>query len=432
MKAFGSSKRPRALVVAYYFPPIGGGGVARTLQLVGALAKSGWRPIVLTVDHAAWVQDPALLRKVPPEAAVLRLPNPDWGRVTLRSGGRPAPGRGHGRLDRWLVPDLHVGWSALASAAAASLALVRAVDVVYTTSPPYSAQAAGLVAQALGVPWVADFRDAWTENHARTQLPLWRRRLEERFEETVLRRADRVVFASEGARARVLRRVPGLAERSETVLTGFAPEELEPEVDSTALPAARLELVHAGSALLDRKAGTFERCLLAFAAWAKRDPSVRSTVRVRFVGIEPEAAQRIHRLGLNSWVRAAPAVSREALGRLLRGAHASLYLAPEGERGGDPIPGKLFDAVGAARPLIALVPAGALATLVRNHGLGFVVDPERPEDLISCLEDLRGRVLLGQAVPIPQAAVRASLCAAATMPRLISTLERVAELGASG
>ena len=430
MNRQGKSRKPRALVVAYYFPPIGGGGVARTLELVRALAKAGWRPIVLTADRAAWVQDPALVGKVPPAATVLRVPNPDWGRVAVRSGRPPAPGRGRGRLERWLVPDLHVGWSALAAAAASSLALVRAVDVVYTTAPPYSAQGVGLAARALGVPWVADFRDAWTENHARTHLPPWRRRLEERLEEAVLRQADRVVFASDGARDRALRRMPDLAERSETVLTGFAPEASELRADPSAPPSARLELVHAGSALLDRKARTFERCLLALAAWAKSDPSVRSTVSVRFVGIEAEAAERILGLGLAEWVRAEPAVSREALGRLLRGAHASLYLAPEGERGGDPIPGKLFDAVGAAKPLVALAPPGPLARLVLSHGLGRVVDPESPKALIECLEDLRRRTLGGEPLPGPRAEVRASLCAAATMPRLVSTLERVAELGA--
>ncbi|HTF35702.1 MAG TPA: glycosyltransferase [Myxococcota bacterium] len=432
MSALGRSARPRALVVAYYFPPIGGGGVARTLQLVRALAATGWQPIVLTVDRAAWVQDPALVRKVPPSVAVLRIPNPDWGRVAVRSGRQPAPGRGRGRLERWLIPDLHLGWSALASAAASILALVRAVDVVYTTAPPYSAQAVGFAARALGVPWVADFRDAWTQNHARTHLPPWRRRLEERLEEAVLRRADRVVFASDGARHHALRRVPGLAERSETVLTGFAPEELELGADPIAPPSARLELVHAGSALLDRKAATFEHCLGALAAWAKSDPSVRSTVSVRFVGIEAEAGERIRRLGLGGWVRAEPAVSREALWRLLRGAHASLYLAPEGERGGDPIPGKLFDAVGAAKPLLALAPPGPLATLVRDHGLGWVVDPKSSEAQIACFEDLRRRALCGPPLPGPDPEVRASLCAAATMPRLVATLERVAEMRAGG
>jgi glycosyltransferase involved in cell wall biosynthesis len=431
MNSFRSSNPPRVLMVAYYFPPIGGGGVARTLQLARALAASGWRAIVLTTDRAVWAQDPALVRKVPPTVTVLRIPNPDWGRVAVRSGRQPSPGRGRGRLDRWLVPDVHVGWSALATGAASSLALVRAVDVVYTTAPPYSAHAVGLAARALGVPWVADFRDAWTENHARTHLPPWRRRLEERLEEAVLRRADRVVFASEGAREHALRRVADLAERSETVLTGFDPEELDVRAQPMTPSTRRLELVHAGSTLLDHKTPTFERCLVALAAWAKADPSVRSTVYVRFVGVEAEGAERIARLGLADWVRAEPAVSREALRPLLRGAHASLYLAPQGERGGDPIPGKLFDAVGAARPLIALVRPGALARLVADHGLGFVVDPESADALIACLENLRGRALRGHLLPGPSAQVRASLCAAATMPRLLATLQRVAERRAS-
>ena len=191
-------------------------------------------------------------------------------------------------------------------------------------------------------------------------------------------------------------------ERSETVLTGFAPEQLELRTDSIAPPSGRLELVHAGSSLLDRKGATFERCLGALRVWAESDPSVRSTVRVRFVGIEAEAADRIQRLGLAEWVRAEPAVSREALGELLRGAHASLYLAPEGSAGGDPIPGKLFDAVGAARPLCRSRPGDALATLVRDQGLGWVVDPESSESLIACLEDLRRRVRSGPAAFRPQ------------------------------
>lgn len=32
----------RALVVAYYFPPVGGGGVSRTVKVVRALAAAGW------------------------------------------------------------------------------------------------------------------------------------------------------------------------------------------------------------------------------------------------------------------------------------------------------------------------------------------------------------------------------------------------------
>ncbi len=424
-------RRKRALVVAYYFPPVGGGGVSRSLKLVRALAAGGWHPLVLTVDQAAWPQDPGLLADVPDEATVLRLPNPDWGRVALRARARggPEPGNGRGRLQRWLVPDLHVGWSALAAAAAATLAAARAIDVVYTTAPPYSAHLAGWAARAAGAPWVADFRDSWTDNHARTGLPEWRRRIEAALERGVLRAADRVVFASDGARERALRRAPWLAARSETVLTGFDAREFGP--DPAALPPAdRLVLVHAGSVALDRKERAFDRLLGALAAWQEKDSRVRSTVLLRLVGAEAGAEERIARHGVGGIVRIEPRVPRAGLASLLRGAHACVYIAPAGERGGDPVPGKLFDAVGAGRPLLALAPPGALARLVRGRGLGRVVDPERRDAVVAALEELRDGALGGHSAARPDAAARDALSAARTMTRLVSALERSARGGA--
>ena len=42
---------------------------------------------------------------------------------------------------------------------------VNRPDVLYSTSSPVSAHlVALLVSRATGIPWVADFRDAWTKN----------------------------------------------------------------------------------------------------------------------------------------------------------------------------------------------------------------------------------------------------------------------------
>ena len=58
------SGRPRrkVLVLAYRFPPQGGGGVQRTLKFVKYLPQQGWLPIVQTVGNPYWpLQDPTLL-----------------------------------------------------------------------------------------------------------------------------------------------------------------------------------------------------------------------------------------------------------------------------------------------------------------------------------------------------------------------------------
>ncbi len=286
----------RALVVAYYFPPLGGGGVSRTLKLVRGMAEAGWEPLVLTVDDAAWVRDPALLRAVPARARVVRVPNPEWGRVARwrdrRAGAGAAPSApgGGGRLRRWMVPDLSVGWSVLAAPLAAGLARAGRVDAVYTSCPPYSAHAAGLAARALGAPWVADFRDAWTDCPTRADLPRWRAPLERALERKVWQTADRVLFASADARAAALRRSPALRARSETVLTGFDPAEFA-AASGTSPPAGRLELVHAGSVALMNRGDALGALLSSLAAWAEADRRVPARVRVRFVGAESSVAR---------------------------------------------------------------------------------------------------------------------------------------------
>jgi hypothetical protein len=58
-----------------------------------------------------------------------------------------------------------------------------------------------------------------------------------------------------------------------------------------------------------------------------------------------------------------------------------------------------------------------------------LVDPESPQSLIRCLENLRRWALDGEPFPGPDAQVRASLCAATTMLCLVPTLERLARVG---
>ena len=61
------------LVIAYVFPPIGGGGVQRTLKFVKYLPAFGWRPLVLTSKQAVFDYfDHTLVDEIPSEAKVYR------------------------------------------------------------------------------------------------------------------------------------------------------------------------------------------------------------------------------------------------------------------------------------------------------------------------------------------------------------------------
>ncbi len=63
----GRQRRERTLLaVAYFFPPLGGGGVQRTVKFLKYLRPLGWRSEVVTArEQSYWVVDDSLAREVP-------------------------------------------------------------------------------------------------------------------------------------------------------------------------------------------------------------------------------------------------------------------------------------------------------------------------------------------------------------------------------
>ena len=85
----------RVLVVTYFFPPLGGVGVQRTLKYVTYLPRWGWQPSVLTPRNPAYtVRDPSLLTVLAPDLEVIRTGSLEPGSLpnsVLRLLSRPGP-----------------------------------------------------------------------------------------------------------------------------------------------------------------------------------------------------------------------------------------------------------------------------------------------------------------------------------------------------
>lgn len=161
----------RVLLVAYYFPPLGGIGSVRTLGFATNLADFGWEATVLAPRNGAYHRDASLSF---PEERVIRTGSLELsraGKKLLRAGGNDteaADVRGAGRLlkdaaRRYLYfPDAQIGWYP-----PAILRAVRSIhhdhyDAIFSSSFPITAH---LVARTLHrwleSPWVAEFRDPW-------------------------------------------------------------------------------------------------------------------------------------------------------------------------------------------------------------------------------------------------------------------------------
>ena len=62
----------RLLVLCYFYPPLGGGGVHRVLGFTRYLPRFGWTcTVVCAGEDDYWVRDDSLLARVPPETRVV-------------------------------------------------------------------------------------------------------------------------------------------------------------------------------------------------------------------------------------------------------------------------------------------------------------------------------------------------------------------------
>jgi glycosyltransferase involved in cell wall biosynthesis len=358
----------RVLVVAYYFPPLGGAGVQRTLKFVKYLPEFGWQPVVLTVKvKDADLSDACLEKEIPPGISIYRT-------SILRLPAR-LPWRLRNLLARWLlVVDEQVGWLPLAVGQARKIIAEDGVEAIYTTSAPYTAHLIGLrLKEQTGLPWVADFRDPWVGNFATPFPTPVHLRLAQRFERQISQRAERVTVVSDLMRPALLNRYHLPPERVCTLPNGYDPADFT-GVEPLGQDPAWLIIAYTGSFYGRRQAGSFLQGLRA----AIDDRAVLGhKVQVRFVGNIGQATQaQVEALGLRDVVQITGYLTHHQSIQYLLGADLLLLVVGAGPGSAAVLTGKIFEYLFAGKPILALAPPGAAADLVREAEAGVVVDPE--------------------------------------------------------
>jgi glycosyltransferase involved in cell wall biosynthesis len=421
----GTAARPprKVLVLAYRFPPQGGGGVQRTLKFVKYLPASGWLPAVHTVSNPYWpLEDPTLLAEVPPAVKVYRTPTIEFERLeratdsllsseaadteAATAGDGPAPPRKRGGVVRrglramrdfavrhLLVPDPQIAW--VPGALLRSLRLLRAerAELVYSSSPPNSGQVLALLVKRLsGRPWLADFRDEWTEGIRRKlayrESP-FRARIEAWLERLVVRHADHVVVTTDKALEHFLEKYPFAPREKFTVITnGFDP------ADFTVAPAGEplLDARHFNLTLTGNVEAMFDArpFLTALRELLEEDAGARARLRVNFVGTRRgKYDDFIREQGLGDTVRYIGYVPHQVSLRYLAESDA-LFLCqiPVYESAATKLSGKLFEYLNMRKPILALTLPGLTAEILSRSGLGVVVDPNDRPGIKKALREL--------------------------------------------
>ncbi len=410
----------RVLCIAYHFPPMGGIGTQRTLKFARYLPESGWIPVILTArEPGAGPEDRSLLAEVPPFVSVHRSPVfrlPGW-----------LPWRVRNWIARWLfLVDEQLGWLPFAVSVGKRILSSGKIDALFSTVAPFTAH---LIALALHrstrLPWVADFRDLWVGNPAmRFPTPV-HTRIASSLERAVISEAAWVTVVSEPMREALCSRYPDLPPSRVVCLpNGYDPADFV-GVEPLGQDPARFTLVYAGSFYGARSPKTFFQAL----AGVLSDGVVpRDRIRVRFVGNIGQAARReISALGLTDVVEVVGYVPHRQSIAYLLGADALLLVVAAGSGSEVVLTGKIFEYLAAAKPILALVPAGPAADLICSARAGTVVDPRDVPAIGAEIAGFYARWCQGELRCTPDPTVVARYdrrCLAAALARLLDEVTR--------
>jgi glycosyltransferase involved in cell wall biosynthesis len=343
------------LLIARNFAPVSHVSAERATKLAKYLPRFGWRPTVLTGAHATagLAEDPALLDQVS-GVPLIRTRAPEFslfyasrsrGKET-ESSYRGAPKRGSWHPKSWLVPDSQVLWYPFAVRAALRAARDTRWDAIIATSfPPTALLVAHTVSARLGIPYIADFRDAWTTHYQAPRRPAPIADLERRLERRMIRDAAAVVSVD----ARFVEHVyTGIPQEDRPPLhvirNGYDEDDFE-GVEPAALP--QFSIVHTGQLRQPPLA------LWEALGHALRDrPELRGKVHLWQIGFVEPGTERVLKAAPDGvTVHYIPPVSqREAIGFMLG---ADLLLV---EEYGSAWPSKTLQYLRAGRPILAFVP----------------------------------------------------------------------------
>jgi glycosyltransferase involved in cell wall biosynthesis len=393
--------RHTLLFIAYHYPPIRSSGTERALHFARRLPEFGYTPVVLTTAAFGGADEPQVRRAWEPLALYRQWRNPAARAGTAPSSLRTDPGRLRGLvgfLRRWAAfPDLQITWVPFALRRADAVVEREAPAALYSTYPPASAHLLGLLLKRrTGLPWVADFRDAWTSDPLEPDLPAWRQALERRLEQAVVEGADAVIAATELSAAALRQHYPRAASRVRVITNGFDPEEFS---GARALPPAGgpLRLAHTGSFSYSHPRRSPRALFAAIESLLAEDKAWAGRLRLVLAGsLSPAERQAAATLEAAGVVECLGAVERRRALELQQQAHLLLLLDHARPWPASNVPGKFYEYLAAGRPVLALCGPGMVAELVRRLGAGWCAPPDDAEAIRRALAGAWERFARGE------------------------------------
>lgn len=377
------------LIITYYWPPSGGAGVQRWLKFTKYLREFGWEPVIYTPENPeAPANDDTLAKDIPEGVQVVQQPiwEPyQWYKQFIGQkkddkinagflSEKEKPGMAE-QVSVWIrgnffIPDARKFWIKPSIKFLKKYLQDNPVDAIVSTGPPHSMH---LIAMALHknlrIPWLADFRDPWTQIDFYHQLKLTAlaNRKHHRLEKKVLKTATKVVTVGKTC-------AEGLQELSareiEIIPNGFDETDFS---EITPTPSEGFEIIHMGAMNRDRNINALWQ---AIGELKDADPAFSEKLHIHLIGkVDISVNKSLEKYLLTEKTRFTPYLPHhEAIQACTK---ASVLLLPLNNTPTVKgiVTGKLFEYLAIGKPILCIgVTDGDTAEILRQTKAGETFD----------------------------------------------------------
>lgn len=360
----------KVLIITYYWPPSGGSGVQRWVKFAKYLRECGWEPIIYTPSNPERPAiDHSLSKDVPKDLTVIQ--QPIWEPYTFYKklvGLKKDEKLGSGlmktgeessffhSLSVWIrgnffIPDARKFWIRPSVKFLRDYLKKNPVDAIISTGPPHSMHMIAMnVAKYLSTPWLADFRDPWTNIDFFEELKLskYARKKHHKLESKVLTTADDLVVISPTMKKE-------FQEITNTPISvvpnGFDKADFSEESYKA---GSVFSLSHVGMMTPTRNPQVLWEAL---SELSKENDRFRTNFKLRLIGkIDGTIKEDIDRFNIQHLVQIESYVPHDEIIRIQQQSDALLLIINNTPNAPLILTGKLFEYLAAKRPIICLSP----------------------------------------------------------------------------
>ena len=394
----------KVLIITYYWPPSGGGGVQRWVKFCKYLPDFGFEPIVLTVnpDDASYtLLDQSLTKDISPTIKVYKTKTRESLQLFMKLFGRkklPHSGFSGEKKEslfsvvfrfirgNFFIPDPRKGWNKYAIEKAAELINQFDIKYVVTSSPPHSTQLIGYaLKKRFSITWIADLRDPWTDifyykDLMHTSLA---KKIDLNFEHKVLTSADKLIVVSPAIK-RLFANKLNKEERDKIYIipNGFDDNDIQvhPLQESQ---INQWVITYTGNLSANYPGDVFVKILKQLI---DQNPTVK--IIFRFIGIYPvQLNELINELDLSKSIEYVEYVEHSKIFTYLNNTDALFLAIPEAKNNEGILTGKLFEYLAARKPILCIGPPnGDAAAIISECDAGKTFNRNEEELILNYLQ----------------------------------------------